>query len=80
LESWDPKSLRVWSRSINPRSFGNLERSQYPVKIMFWGYISFQGVGLLVPIEGTMDAESIKKCLRRHYLKNMMAKIFVSAR
>jgi len=43
-----------------------ISRGSFCVKVMFWGFITASGPGMLVPIEGTVNAQRYKSLLTDH--------------
>ena len=68
---------RCWSRSMNPQIFTEVTNTQFPSKQMFWGYITANGVGTLVPIEGTLTMEKYKNVLEKSLIPKLPDRKFL---
>ena len=55
-ESWRPKCLGLYSSHF----------PQNNVSAMFWGCISYNGIGTLTPVQGNIDSEKYSEVLDQH--------------
>ena len=58
--------LSYWSFQRRPE-FDRENKQQQGIGVMFWGLISFESYGPLVPIEGSVTKESYLELLQTHF-------------
>ena len=67
--AWNSGRINVWTRSKYPYNFPTPSKKTYQTKVMFWGCITAHGVGAIVPVKGSINAEKYQEVLRKYVLE-----------